>query len=345
MAEAGGWHVIRPEADRVWILDQRALPGAVRYLECTGGDDVVAAIQTLAVRGAPLIGIAAVYGLWLYGAAAARTRLRAGLRAGATKLKAARPTAVNLAWAVDRVLAKLDRMGGVDEAALLNIIRIEADQMVGEDVAQNVAIGELGAQLFPNPCRLLTHCNTGALATGGHGTALGVIRSLHAAHRLISVFVDETRPLLQGARLTAWELQADRIPATVIVDGAAASLMQAGTIDGVVVGADRIAANGDTANKIGTLMLAVAARHFGVPFIVAAPWSTVDLATPNGSAIPIEERDSAEVLTVLGHPVAPVGMQAQNPAFDVTPAELITAIVTERGVLRSPYAENLARLA
>jgi methylthioribose-1-phosphate isomerase len=252
---------------------------------------------------------------------------------------------VNLAWAVDSALTRLDGMGGVDETTLVNTIRNQADQMVGEDVAQNRAIGRFGAALFPNPVGILTHCNTGGLATGGYGTALGIIRSLHTAGRLRTVYVDETRPLLQGARLTAWELQADGIPAAVIVDGAAASLMQAGVVDGVVVGADRIAANGDTANKIGTLMLAIIARHFGLPFIVAAPWSTIDLKAPDGSAIPIEERDPDEVLTMDGRQIAPSGMRARNPAFDVTPADLITAIVTERGVVRPPFAENLARLA
>lgn len=213
------WAALRPEADRVFLWEQRGLLRRSRYLECTGGDDVVAAIQSRAVHGAPLIGIAAVYGLWLYGLAAPREQLRARLLEGANKLKAARPTAVNLAWAVDRALAGLDRMGGVDESALVEEIRRQADKMVGKDLAQNLAVGRLGAELYPDRVRLFTHGNSVALATGGHGPTLGVVRSLHSARRLRSVYVDETRPLLQGARPAAWELQAKGIPATVIVDG------------------------------------------------------------------------------------------------------------------------------
>lgn len=332
----GSWLALVPGPDYVDILDQRLLPMTTQYLHCTTGDDIVDAIRILAVRGAPLIGLAAVYGLWLYAlTSSGRTD---AVQLGADRLKAARPTAVNLAWAVDRALATWNAKPAVEALQSLG-----AD-MADEDRQQNLQIGRFGADWFRNPVSVLTHCNTGTLATAGYGTALGVIRSLHADGKLRAVYADETRPLLQGARLTAWELVRDQIAVTVIADGAAAFLMSQGYVDAVVVGADRITANGDTANKIGTLMLAVLARHYGLDFLVAAPWSTIDFHLSDGSQIPIEERSAAEILGFNQQRVAAEGSKAWNPAFDVTPADLITAIITERGVVRSPLGENLLGL-
>jgi methylthioribose-1-phosphate isomerase len=259
------------------------------------------------------------------------------LRAVAATLAAARPTAVNLAWAVRRISARL-----ADGAAA---ILAEAHRIRDEDEAACRRIGQLGAPLIPARAKVLTHCNAGALATAGYGTALGVVRAAIEGGNAISVLADETRPFLQGARLTAWELHREGIPVTVLTDGMAGWLMQRGEIGCVVVGADRIAANGDAANKIGTYALAVLARHHGLPFYVAAPWSTVDLATASGGDIPIEERESDEVLTIAGQRIAPVGVRARYPAFDVTPAPLVTAIITERGVVRAPYVEGLRAIA
>jgi methylthioribose-1-phosphate isomerase len=320
--------------DAVVLLDQRLLPTEERWLELTSGDEVAQAIRDLTVRGAPAIGVAAAYGV------AVEARRGAGperLRAVAATLAAARPTAVNLAWAVRRISARL-----ADGAAA---ILEEAHRIRDEDEAACRRIGALGAPLIPERAKVLTHCNAGALATAGYGTALGVVRAAIESGNAISVFADETRPFLQGARLTAWELHRDGIPVTVLTDGMAGWLMQRGEIGCVVVGADRIAANGDAANKIGTYALAVLARHHDLPFYVAAPWSTVDLATASGADIPIEERESDEVLTIAGQRIAPVGVSARYPAFDVTPAALVTAIITERGVVRAPYGEGLRAIA
>lgn len=311
-------------SDHLAVLDQRRLPAEVAWLEARTVDDVARAIADMAVRGAPAIGIAAAYGL---GLAALRGER---LEEAADRLAATRPTAVNLRWALDRVLAEAS--SGSPEDVLAAARRIEA-----EDRAANEAIGRHGADLVPENATVLTICNTGSLATGGHGTALGVIRTAFARGKVGQVYACETRPRLQGARLTAWELIQDRIPFRLIADGAAGSLM-AGEIDFVVVGADRIAANGDTANKLGTYSLAVLARHHGIPFVVAAPASTLDPATPDGSHIPIEERDPREITEIEGLPVAPRGCPAFNPAFDVTPGSLISAIVTEAGIHRPPYA-------
>jgi len=320
-------------ADAVRLLDQRLLPGEERWLALGEVDEVVEAIRTLAVRGAPAIGVAAGYAL---ACAARRGATPAALRAAAERLVGARPTAVNLAWAVRRMAAFFDR----GAAALL----AEAHAIRDEDEAACRRIGALGAELLPSAARILTHCNAGALATAGYGTALGVVRSAFEQGKGQMVFAGETRPFLQGARLTAWELQRDGIPVTLLTDGMAGWLMQRGEIGCAVVGADRIAANGDVANKIGTYALAVLARHHGLPFYVAAPWSTVDLATARGEDIPIEERPSDEVVMIGGRRIAPVGVTARYPAFDVTPAALITAIVTERGVVRAPHARGLAAL-
>jgi methylthioribose-1-phosphate isomerase len=299
----------------VRLVDQRRLPGELVLLECRTVEELCEAIRTLAVRGAPALGAAGAMGIAL----AAATGEPLG--EAAERLRATRPTAVNLAWGVDRALA------AADPAA-------EAVRIAEEDVARNRRLGAHGAQLLPIGARVLTHCNAGSLACVGYGTALGVIRAAHELGRRPSVWVDETRPVLQGARLTAWELQRLGIPCTLVADVMAASLMASGDVDAVIVGADRIAANGDVANKIGTYGLAVLARHHGIPFYVAAPVSTLDPATPDGAAIPVELRHAEEVASLAGVAVAPKGMAVENRAFDVTPAELVTAYVTEEGVAR-----------
>jgi methylthioribose-1-phosphate isomerase len=320
--------------DAVRILDQRRLPAEEVWLELATSREIEAAIRDLTVRGAPAIGVAAAYALAVE---ARRGASPAALEDAAERLVRARPTAVNLAWAVRRMSARLGH--GAD--ALL----AEAHAIRDEDEAACRRIGALGAPLIPARARVLTHCNAGALATAGYGTALGVVRAAVEAGNAISVFADETRPFLQGARLTAWELQRDGIPVTLLTDGMAGWLMARGEIACVVVGADRIAASGDVANKIGTYALAVLAAHHHLPFYVAAPWSTVDLDTPRGEAIPIEERGDDEVLVLAGQRIAPAGVPARYPAFDVTPAALVTAIITERGVVRAPHAEGLRALA
>jgi methylthioribose-1-phosphate isomerase len=307
----------------------------------------------MAVRGAPLLGIAAGYGMAL-AATASHARGPGGLlrdleRAGRI-LKASRPTAANISWAVDRVTeaaeraARSDAKGREGVDLVRRVVVDEATRIALEDEASCEAIGRVGAELLPERANVLTHCNTGALATGGWGTAQGVIVAAHQSGKGIHVWVDETRPVLQGARLTAWELQRWGVPMTLVADGAAGSLMARGLVDAVVVGADRIAANGDVANKVGTYQLAVLAGHHRIPFYVAAPFSSVDLDTRTGEAVIIEERDPREVTDPLGVAFAPEGTPALNPAFDVTPAELITAIITERGVVRSPFPSSLKRL-
>ena len=317
VAEASGdllpEEIVRLEDDRVVVLDQRRLPDEVVELSCTSAAEVAEAIRCLAVRGAPAIGIAAAMG---YALAAARGE---DLDEAAATLLAARPTAVNLPWAIAEV-----RAAGPDPAALA----AKARELHRLEVARCAAMGEAALPLFSPGSRPLTHCNTGALATAGYGTALGAIRAAHRAGLLEHVFATETRPLNQGARLTAWELERAGIPATLVVDGAAGALMRAGEITHVVVGADRIASNGDVANKIGTYALAVLAQHHRIPFIVVAPTSTVDPATVTGAAIPVEERSAREISERFA---------ARNPAFDVTPAELVTAIVTEYGIHRPPF--------
>ncbi len=323
----------------VRLLDQTVLPGETRHIEITTIDEMIEAIRMLRVRGAPLIGVAAAMGL-----AGAAARQGAGLTGDwldreAERLAGARPTAVNLRWAVDRMLragrAALAAGGGPE--GLATSLRAEAQRIWDEDVAMCRAIGQAGAGLIPAGATVLTHCNTGRLATGGIGTAFGVILTAHQQGRGIDVIACEARPLRQGARLTAWELAEAGIPARVIVDSAAATVMARGEVDLVILGADRIAANGDTANKIGAYQLAVLARAHDIPFYVAAPRSTFDLSLPSGDEIPIEERSAAEVETANG-----VGVF--NPAFDVTPAELITGIVTDEGVVRPPYADTIQHL-
>jgi methylthioribose-1-phosphate isomerase len=320
--------------DVVRLLDQRRLPSDEVWLELEGSDAVAEAIRDLAVRGAPAIGVAAAYGLAVE---ARRGASPATLREAAERLVRARPTAVNLAWAVRRMSRRFGL--GADE------LLAEAQAIRDEDEASCRRIGELGAPLLPPRARVLTHCNAGALATAGYGTALGIVRAAVESGNGVSVYADETRPFLQGARLTAWELQRDGIPVTLLTDGMAGWLMARGEIACVVVGADRIAANGDVANKIGTYALAVLAAHHRLPFYVAAPWSTVDLDTPTGASIPIEERSGDEVLALAGQRIAPAGVPARYPAFDVTPEALVSAIVTDRGVVRRPYADGLRALA
>jgi methylthioribose-1-phosphate isomerase len=322
----------------VRILDQRLLPEREEYRELRTVDDVCEAIATLAVRGAPAIGIAGAMGMVLAADEAefvVATAMRR-LSNAHEKIRRARPTAVNLAWAVDRMLA-VAKQSGATAGELRGVLCAEATRILEEDRAMCRRIGEHGASLIHDGARILTHCNTGALATGGIGTALAAIYVAVEQGKRVEVFADETRPLLQGSRLTAWELERSGIPVTVLVDGAAASLMRRHSIDLCIVGADRIAANGDVANKIGTLQLAIAARYHGVPFYVAAPSSTVDAATRTGGEIVIEERGADEVRAIAGKLTAPPGIAVYNPAFDVTPAELITAIVTDRQVRRAPY--------
>ena len=315
----------------IGYVDQRALPGELVRRGAASVDDVVAAIATLGVRGAPAIGVFGAYGVAL---ARELFSSEAEVRAAAAQIRAARPTAVNLSWAVDRMLAV------EPVAALSEALAIHAEQR-----AVDRAIGEHGAELMPREGAVLTHCNTGPLATAGSGTALGVIVAAVAAGKRLHVYVDETRPLLQGARLTTYELAAAGVPATLIVDGAAAATMRAKNVAAVIVGADRIAGNGDTANKIGTYGVAVAAAHHGIPFYVAAPRSTIDFELRDGGAIVIEERPADEVLQMAGVATAPGDAAAYNPAFDVTPGHLITGIVTEYGIARPPYAESIADLA
>lgn len=325
------------------LLDQRGLPAREDYLEFTDAPAVADAIRAMVVRGAPAIGIAAAYAVVL---AARQAYTSAGadwvaaIAPDMQRLAEARPTAVNLFWALARMRARFAGLHGDPVPALL----AEAHAILDEDIQANRRMGELGAALLQDTRGVLTHCNTGSLATGGYGTALGVIRNAWAAQRIQSVYADETRPWLQGSRLTAWELVRDAIPVTLLADGAAAHLMREGRVQWIIVGADRIAANGDAANKIGTYSLAVNARHHGVRFMVVAPTSTIDMAIPSGAEIPIEARPAAEVLSLGGQPVAAQGAAAWNPAFDVTPASLIDAIVTERGVVERPNAAKIAAL-
>ncbi|MBV8719769.1 MAG: S-methyl-5-thioribose-1-phosphate isomerase [Chloroflexi bacterium] len=328
------------------LVDQTRLPRETVLVTCHTPEDVAHAIRTMQVRGAPAIGVSAAYGLALCALRTTSNNADTFLSAlveAADLLGATRPTAVNLRWALDRVLTqvrKVTEREGV-QAAKRAVLQL-ADEMADEDVAVNRRIGAFGLDLVPGNANVLTHCNAGALATVDYGTALGVVRAAHEAGRGIHVFVDETRPFLQGARLTAWELQQMNVPMTLITDSMAGHFMSRGKVDLVVVGADRIAANGDVANKIGTYSVAVLAREHNIPFYVAAPVSTVDLSLACGDDIPIEERSSEEVTHLNGQPIAPEGVEAAHPAFDVTPARYVTAIITECGVIRPPFVETLA---
>ncbi|WDS37125.1 S-methyl-5-thioribose-1-phosphate isomerase [Pseudoxanthomonas sp.] len=334
---------IRPilwTGDALELLDQRKLPFVVEHVTCATSDDVAAAIHSLAVRGAPAIGIAAAWGTVLAGReieAADGAEASLKIEPALQRLNAARPTAVNLAWALARMRRVL-QPAGTDWMAVLER---EAEAIATEDLAANRHMGELGAALIGQGSGVLTHCNTGSLATAGFGTALGVIRAGVAQGKILKVFADETRPWQQGARLTVWELQQDGIDATLIADSAASHLMKTGAVQWVVVGADRICANGDTANKIGTYQLAIAARHHGLKFMVVAPSSTVDMDTASGDLIEIEERDPGELHGIGGVRIVAEGINAWNPVFDVTPGELIDAIVTERGVVEQPTTAKM----
>ncbi|MDR7522202.1 MAG: S-methyl-5-thioribose-1-phosphate isomerase [Armatimonadota bacterium] len=344
------------EDGAVRLVDQTRLPDDLAVVSCPTPEAVAEAIRTLRVRGAPAIGIAAAYGVALAAEGAsggsgreaeecpAPARVLAAVEQAAALLIAARPTAVNLKWAVDRMLAVARRTVEAGAAALAERLRREADAIAAEDLAANQAIGRLGSELVRPGERILTYCHTGGLATAGFGTAFGIVRAAHEAGKAVCVFACETRPVLQGARLTAWELQHYGIPFALITDNAAGSFMARGEVDRVIVGADRIAANGDVANKIGTYTLAVLAHAHDIPFVVAAPTSTIDLSAADGSAIPIEERPGQEVTHVGGRRLAPEGVPVRNPAFDVTPHRLITAIVTEAGIARPPYDRSLAAL-
>lgn len=335
-------------ANTVRMIDQRLLPAREVIRTYRDYRGVADAIRTMVIRGAPAIGVAAAMGvaLGIKGTTGARAKKR--FATVAKVLRSTRPTAVNLAWAVDRmgeVLEKnLSADVDVDADELFRRMRAEALAIYEEDLAANRALGQFGASLIGDPATVLTHCNAGALATAGYGTALGVVRAARDAGKTIQVFADETRPFLQGSRLTAWELRKDRIPVTVIADNMAATVLAQNKIDCVVVGTDRTAANGDVANKIGTYPLAVMARRHGVPFYVAAPLSSIDLNCPDGAAIPIEERSGRELTEYGGKQIAPKGVRTFNPAFDVTPAELVTAIITERGIAYPPYTESLRAL-
>jgi methylthioribose-1-phosphate isomerase len=334
------------QEEAVVMVDQRKLPAREVYVRCTTPAGVARAIRTMVIRGAPAIGVAAAMGLALAvkrSSATGTRQLAAEFQRSCDLLGATRPTAVNLFWAIDRMkrgFAETAHAGGSVDDIRRRLIA-EAGRIHDEDVASCRAIGRHGASVIPDPARILTHCNAGALATAGYGTALGVIRAAAEAGKSIEVFADETRPFLQGARLTAWELMRDGLQTTIITDSMAGALMRQGEIDVVVVGADRIAANGDVANKIGTYPVAVLAREHGVPFYVAAPLSTIDLATVDGDGIPIEQRSPREVTHVGPVQVAPAGARVRNPAFDVTPARFVSGIITERGLFRAPYETSL----
>jgi methylthioribose-1-phosphate isomerase len=338
-------HTVELREDHVELLDQRRLPAEVSYLRLRTAEEVAEAIEQMAVRGAPAIGVTAAMGIAVELGRTADAELGDGLAKACNRLAGARPTAVNLVWAVERMRRHLEPL--LSDRVPAQKVREEATRLARkireEDEATCRAIGDAGGPLLPEHSTVLTHCNAGALATAGYGTALGVVRSAAAAGQVERVLACETRPFLQGARLTAWELQQDGIPVTLITDSMAGSLMRRAEIDAVVVGADRIAANGDVANKIGTYSLAVLARRHEIPFYVAAPLSTIDPETASGDDIPIEQRDPEEVLTLAGQRIAPKGVGALHPAFDVTPADLVTAIVTERGVLRPPYGAAISR--
>ena len=328
----------------VRFIDQTKLPTEETYVTCTSYQEVADAIRTMIVRGAPAIGVTAAMGVAL-GVRDSQAKNHAELKRDLDRisevLAATRPTAVNLFWGIRRMRNKFEQVGTQPISRIKQELVTEAQRMLVEDIAANQAMGKHGAVLLPSSGGVLTHCNAGALATCGYGTALGVVRAAVDSGKQLHIFVDETRPFLQGSRLTAWELMKDHIPTTLIADNMAGSMMQQGKIDAVIVGADRIAANGDVANKIGTYTVAVLAKEHGIPFYVAAPFSTVDLATPDGSRIPIEQRASREVTHLAGKQIAPDGVTVENPAFDVTPNAYVTAIITERGVARQPYTESL----
>lgn len=333
--------------DKVFMIDQRKLPIEETYIECSDYKQVADAIKTMIIRGAPAIGVAAAMGVAL-GALGVDAKTFESFHEKLTRvsetLLASRPTAVNLRWAVERMGSVLEGLKDLPIPKIKERLKQEALKICEEDIAVNRRLGDWGESLIQSGQTILTHCNAGALATAGWGTALGVIYSAKAKGKLIEVIADETRPFLQGARLTAWELTKNNIPVTLITDNMAASIMRQKKIHCVIVGADRIAANGDVANKIGTYNVAILAHEHDIPFYVAAPLSTIDLRCPTGDEIPIEERDPSEVTNFYRQRVAPDGIKVRNPAFDVTPHKLVTAIITEKGIVKSPYQENLKKL-
>jgi methylthioribose-1-phosphate isomerase len=327
--------------DRVVMLDQRLLPHKEVYRVCRDYQEVAQAIREMVIRGAPAIGVAAAMGVALGAAKAQVKTFDRDFERIILTLSKTRPTAVNLFWALERMrkIYTVNRSRGVD--VVKRLLKDEAQAIYKEDIAANKQLGKFGAQMLRNARHLMTHCNAGALATAGYGTALGVIRALKEAGREFDVFVNETRPFLQGARLTAWELKKEKIPATLITDSMAGYVMQTGRVDAVIVGCDRVAANGDVANKIGTYTIAVLAKRHGIPFYVAGPTSSIDLNCPSGKEIPIEQRDAKEVSHIFGKALAPKGIKVFNPAFDVTSHDLISAIITEKGVIQPPYQQNI----
>ncbi len=338
---------LRWENGTIKLLDQRALPNQITYLAYDRAQSVANAIQSMVVRGAPAIGVAAAYGVALEALHLAKNEpqsFKSGMQRGIETLSKSRPTAVNLFWALDRMQRKWDSIEQQTALDIAQVLLVEAHVILKEDIAINKTMGEHGATLLNNNDRVLTHCNAGALATAGHGTALGVIRSAVKNGKKISVFADETRPYLQGARLTVWELMQDHISVTLITDNMSGHLMSRGEIDAVIVGADRVAANGDVANKIGTYMVAVLAHRHKIPFYVACPISTIDLSISHGDQIPIEERAGSEIVGYGSTQWAPHGVSTRHPAFDVTPAELITGIITERGNVMQPNAKGIQAL-
>jgi methylthioribose-1-phosphate isomerase len=335
-------------SEGVRFIDQRRLPTEEVYVVCHSYQEVAEAIRNMTVRGAPAIGVAAAMGVAIGMQQCQAADLEAFSQhfdRVAAVIGETRPTAVNLFWAIRRMKAKLDSLAGKTIQQMKDALVAEGQLMLVEDIAANEAMGKHGSVLMPSSGGVLTHCNAGALATCGYGTALGVIRAAVTAGKNIHVFADETRPFLQGSRLTAWELMQDGIPTTVIADNMAGAMMRQGKIQAVIVGADRIAANGDVANKIGTYSVAVLAKEHEIPFYVAAPWSTIDLNTPHGDNIPIEQRSPREVTHHAGTQVAPTGVMVENPAFDITPSKYIAAIITDRGVAKAPLAESLKELA
>jgi len=341
-------HTLEWTEQGVRFIDQTKLPTEEIYLTCGTHEQVADAIRTMVVRGAPAIGVAAALGIALGirdSKASTVGELKRELDQICENMGKTRPTAVNLFWAIGRMQEKFEGLRVRPIAQIKHELVEEARRMHAEDIAANQAMGRHGATLMPSEGGVLTHCNAGALATAGYGTALGVIRAAVEAGKKIHVYADETRPFLQGSRLTAWELMKDGIPTTVIADNMAGAMMRQGKIGAIVVGADRIAANGDVANKIGTYTVAVLAKENGIPFYVAAPISTVDMECPDGSKIPIEQRNAREVSHIAGKQMVPDGVSIENPAFDVTPAKYVGAIITERGIARAPYGESLRRLA
>lgn len=332
---------IRWDHDQVVMLDQRQLPSREIYCVCKDYGEVAKAIQDLVIRGAPAIGVAAAMGVALGALSVKGKNFDREIERIFRVLAKTRPTAVNLFWALERMRRIYIEKRGLGIEAVKRLLKLEAQKIYEEDIAANRLLGKFGAKLLGNSSRILTHCNAGALATAGYGTALGIVRAVKESGKEIEVWVGETRPFLQGARLTAWELKKEKIPVTLMTDSMVGTVMQQGRVDAVVVGCDRIAANGDVANKIGTYGIAVLAQRHKVPFYVAGPTSSIDLNCPSRAEIPIEQRDPREVSHIFGRPLTPRGVHIFNPAFDVTDHELVTAIVTEKGVVTPPYSQNL----